>query len=340
MVTLKDIAEHTGFSLAVVSRALNPRPDKKVAEKTRMTIENASRELGYAPNQAASMLARGVNPAIGLFLPSSFGELVGELASGLATVGNQYGFAYNMYYGIAEHDYLDFVHHAARARSAGIVSYMPNYVTGKIQEVVSQLAGQGCRAILLNCRDFQIPEVDTLCIDNHYGGELAARRLLETGCRRFLLPKTSANPSWQLIERARGFCEYLEQRGVDVERPEVFHDIVYKLDNPSFAKLILELAELPGPTGIFMPTDYEAVSLYHILAAAGRLDRVGCNLRIVGFDNLITSALVYPELTTIAQPFAALGEIAMSLLLNDLVKADIPIDRARLKPRLIVRASA
>ena len=42
-------------------------------------------------------------------------------------------------------------------------------------------------------------------------------------------------------------------------------------------------------------------------------------------------------LTTIRQPFAELGEAAMTLLVNHLTRADIKVPTTRLMPELIVR---
>jgi len=55
-VTLKDIAESTGFSLVSVHRAINGKSG--VSEKTRMEILAAAERMGYTPNLMASVLKR------------------------------------------------------------------------------------------------------------------------------------------------------------------------------------------------------------------------------------------------------------------------------------------
>lgn len=47
-VTLKTLAEYTGFSLATISRVLNNDPSMTVSEETRRTIFDAAQKLGYA----------------------------------------------------------------------------------------------------------------------------------------------------------------------------------------------------------------------------------------------------------------------------------------------------
>lgn len=55
-VTLKDIAESTGFSLVSVHRAINGKSG--VSEKTRSEILAAAQRMGYTPNLMASVLKR------------------------------------------------------------------------------------------------------------------------------------------------------------------------------------------------------------------------------------------------------------------------------------------
>lgn len=55
-VTLKDIADATGFSLVSVHRAMNGKSG--VSEKTRQKILSAARQMGYTANVMASMLKR------------------------------------------------------------------------------------------------------------------------------------------------------------------------------------------------------------------------------------------------------------------------------------------
>ncbi|MPM37969.1 HTH-type transcriptional regulator GalR [bioreactor metagenome] len=340
MVTLKDIAQKTGFSLSVVSRAMNPRPDQKVAEKTRIVIEAACRELGYQPNQAASLLARGSNASIGLFLPRAYGEMVGQLMTGLADIANHHGFAYNAYFGNNDEDYLEFIRYSHRIQSAGIITYLPNYLNSNLPELLTQLSGRGCQIVLLNCAGLKLAGVQTVCIDNYFGGREAARRLLETGCRRFLSTRTDPQTSWQLQERLRGFVDQLALHGITAEVPVIHRQDDYRIADADFLREIAALARSRVPAGIFMPTDYEAISLYDTLARENLLDRIGDSLRIIGFDDLIVSNLIYPALTTLRQPFQALGEISMARLLNAMVKADLPVDLNRLKPQLVIRASA
>ncbi|NJN94892.1 MAG: LacI family DNA-binding transcriptional regulator [Anaerolineales bacterium] len=53
-VTLKDIAEAVGKSVAAVSRALNNHDD--ISEETREYIKQVAREMGYAPTNTLGLI--------------------------------------------------------------------------------------------------------------------------------------------------------------------------------------------------------------------------------------------------------------------------------------------
>ena len=54
MVTIRDIALKSGFSVSTVSKTLNGYSD--VSEETRQIIIKTARELGYVPNAQARAL--------------------------------------------------------------------------------------------------------------------------------------------------------------------------------------------------------------------------------------------------------------------------------------------
>ena len=56
VITLKDVAKNTGFSLASVHRAINGKDG--VSEQTRQSILAAAKRMGYTTNLMASVLKR------------------------------------------------------------------------------------------------------------------------------------------------------------------------------------------------------------------------------------------------------------------------------------------
>ena len=64
-VTLRDVAEAAGVSIATASWAVNDNRDVQITESTRRKVRRAADELGYHHNALARGLARGCSDIIG-----------------------------------------------------------------------------------------------------------------------------------------------------------------------------------------------------------------------------------------------------------------------------------
>ena len=349
MVTLKDIAEKTGFSLSVVSRAMNPRPDQKVAEKSRKIILAAANELGYRPNLAASLLAKGHSTSIGCFLPLNVGEMVGRMVSGLADTANAAGIAYNIYFGNSIEDYRQFINYCRHISSAGMITYLPANImhdpAGKeFYNMICNLTDKSGEVVLLNCPEIDLPHVQTICIDNNLIGSMVAEYLMSKNCDDYVLMTSPVNnkSSYQMIQRCNGFLQTLAGHGIRGEYVVPGEYDYYRIKSTRCIDELRRRLDDGKTVGIFMLTDYEALSLYWALVKAQLHHLIGKSIKIVGCDNIMNSSIAAPALTTVSllDSFYALGEISMKMLLNKLLKMQLPINMSLLKPQLVVRDSA
>ena len=87
-VTLQDIADRLGVSVATVSRALAGYDD--VAPATRQRVLQAAQEMGYRPNIIARMLQKQRTDTIGFIIPTHGPRFSDPFFSELLTgVGNK-----------------------------------------------------------------------------------------------------------------------------------------------------------------------------------------------------------------------------------------------------------
>ena len=101
------------------------------------------------------------------------------------------------------------------------------------------------------------------------------------------------------------------------------------------AARLLDAAEVP--TAIFAFNDNTAIGALRVARERGI--RVPDELSIVGFDDSELSAIVTPALTTVRQPLAEMGRMAVSLLVRILDGQRLEALHIELKTRLIVRNS-
>jgi len=89
------------------------------------------------------------------------------------------------------------------------------------------------------------------------------------------------------------------------------------------------------PTAIIAANDMTAFGVVSALAAEGL--RVPEDVSVIGFDGLSLGGRFNPALTTIRQPIADMGSIAMDLA--EKKAADGSVEHVVLQPELLVRAS-
>lgn len=67
-ITMRDVAEAAGVSVATVSAAVNDRADQRIPDETRRRVRATARELGYHPNPQARAVRTGRSEVVLLSL--------------------------------------------------------------------------------------------------------------------------------------------------------------------------------------------------------------------------------------------------------------------------------
>lgn len=323
MVTLKDIANEVGLNVSVVSRALNPRPDEHavVAEETKRRISETAKKLGYQRNRAAEFLKRGKAATIGAFLPNSPNRLVADLMMGISEQAATHGFPLNFFFGSVMDDYRRFFMNVSDVNHSGMITYPVREMSeSEMGGLIGDYQKRGGNIIVLNTEK-KYAGIPTLAVDNHFGGRLAAERLLDAGCETFLADAVYGN-------RTDGFHSYLNEHG---------HDDVHLFNRDNFQDQLRSLeADERQPTGVFATSDELALKLYPLAQGLGHA--IGKDVKIVGYDDLVLSDMVSPALTTIRQPFREEGRRAVGKLIN-MIYGEKENDEM-IKPSIVRRESA
>jgi LacI family transcriptional regulator len=98
------------------------------------------------------------------------------------------------------------------------------------------------------------------------------------------------------------------------------------------------LLDLPDPpTAIFAFNDNVAVGVMRTARARGL--SIPDDLSVVGFDDSELAEIVVPGLTTVRQPLAEMGRMAVSLLMRLLENQRVDALRIELATKLVVRES-
>ena len=214
MVRLIDIAQKTGFSVAVVSRALQQEKDPydRISEKSRALIRETAREMGYTRNLQAALLRRGRMPAVRVLLPAWESPEVMQLAKGISDASLELGYPLLIHYYRKDADYITFLQRCCQEKNTGVLFYLHDKMNrNDLRNGCEAYLNGGGKMIFMNARsaDFTdiVPDMVTLNIDEEYGGRLAGEYLKERHCREYSVVYASSD-RYTLL-RCKGFSDSL-----------------------------------------------------------------------------------------------------------------------------------
>ncbi len=166
------------------------------------------------------------------------------------------------------------------------------------------------------------------------GADQAMKHLLSLGHTR--IAAITGPRGWKATEdRRRGYYAALAAAGI-MPDPELEVESNFELGGGAAAAE--QLLALPKPpTAIFCFNDNMAVGAMQTARVRGV--RIPEDLSIVGFDDLEAAEIVTPPLTTVRQPLAEMGRIAVSLLMRLLDNQRLEALHVELGTRLVVRDS-
>jgi DNA-binding LacI/PurR family transcriptional regulator len=168
---------------------------------------------------------------------------------------------------------------------------------------------------------------DLVGIDNRRAGYAIAAHLLRRGCRRLaFLGRPRSAPT--VDARISGYREAVGGAGFD---PHVFR---IDPEDQAEGKRILDATR---PDGVVCANDYTAAQLLKTLDALGI--SVPGDVRLAGFDDVKYASLLSVPLTTIHQPCADMGTVAIGAMLDRLRSPKMPPRDILLNFHVVVRSS-
>lgn len=338
---LREVARRSGVSIATVSRALNGRPDVSAATRERVT--EIARELGYLPNQQARALVRRRSDTVGLIWDTSYIATQGrqpfltDLLVGLKMALANTGYHLLLISPQTADSGVDaFVRAAAQHSLDGVLLMAVNEHWPAVDALIT--SGRPCVGLDIMVRGTRATYVSA---DNRSGARLAARHLLQLGHTRIA---TITGPLEMLpgVDRLDGFVAGMADQDLDVPDRYIEHgDFFFESGYRGMTRL---MALRDRPTAVFVAGDAMAVGALHAAQDAGLV--VPDDISIVGYDDVEQAQVVRPTLTTIAQDYVRIGEVAVALL-SSLMQEEDTLERESdgyppphlLPCKLIVRAS-
>ncbi|MFL6012495.1 MAG: LacI family DNA-binding transcriptional regulator [Gaiellaceae bacterium] len=328
-LTIRQIADLAGVSIATVSRVLNGRGD--VADETREVVSRVIRENGYTANRSARGLSAGRTGLVGVLVPLVYPAYFSAILAGAVEALSEQDLRVVLSPTEHEHDrevsLLDRLMHGL---TDGALIVMPE----ESSEELEQLVDEGYRFAVVDPLMPLAERIPSVSAAHTSGAHQAMRHLLELGHRR--IAAITGPRGWMATEdRRRGYHGALAAAGI---LPDPTLEVEADFEIRGGLEAARQLFELPEPpTAIFAFNDNLAIGT--IQAARERDLRVPDDVSVVGFDDVEHATIVTPTLTTVRQPLAEMGRTAVSLLTRLLERQRFETLHVELATRLVVRES-
>ncbi|UVK44876.1 substrate-binding domain-containing protein [Mesorhizobium sp. AR07] len=342
-VRLADIAKAAGVSHGTASNVF-ARPEI-VREEVRERVKAAAEAMGYGgPDPKGRLLRAGKVNAIGVataeplsyFFDDPFARV---MMASISRACDATGAGISLV-SAANNEQL-----AWNIQSALVDGFIVFCIEGGSRLV--ELARERKLPFVALDLDSDDEAVAAIGVDNIAGAGLAARHLAGLGHRRFAVlalpcadagfgPTTQAQVEKALYsgtrDRLRGYFAELSRFGIDVSKVPVYETLNDEKSVRAGLDHIFAGAETP--TAILAMSDRIALHALdwlrqHEIAVPG-------DVSIVGFDGVPEGEVCEPPLTTVAQPIAEMGRLAVKAILEN----DGSLSQRLLPVDLVVRASS
>ncbi len=342
-VTIRDVAERSGFSSATVSIVLNNAPlARYIPDTTKARIQKAAQHLGYRPNLFARSLRGRRSHTVGVMVFDMTDPYCTLVLRGIENTLYQSSYLPILTDVHNERSRFErYLEMLLDRRIEGLV-VLANWLFVDIN-VLADLEKNNIPTATVG-RELKNDKISSVIVDNAAGARAALEHLHSLGHRKIAFIRgphqlSDTEPRW------RGVRTLARERDLELDS-RLIVDLPESGDPfSSFEqgyKLTEELLHRRRPfTALMAFDDMTAFGAIRALGKAGI--RVPDQVSVTGFDDVSPSAIYSPALTTVRQPMEIMGTAAATIVLEAINaglenKTTRPVHR-RIDPELIVRES-
>lgn len=326
--TMADVAARVGVSRALVSLVFRNQPG--ASQATRERIFAAARELGYHPDNAARVLARGRSGVLGVMF-SIRNTFHADLIEGIYPVAERLGYEIVLSGTAPMRDHRRAVEALLGHRCEGLILLGGQLDTEHVTELARRLP------TVVVGRRLPGAGVDSV----HVAEARGVREIVDylVGLGHTAIAHVDGGNEAGSQERRGAYLESMRGHGL----AELIHVIPGDHTEGSGARaarmLLADRARRANraPTAVFASNDRCAVGLLDSIWRAGL--EVPGDMSVAGFDDSPLARLSHIDLTTVRQDPKRQAELAVQAVVERLGDPGMPPRELILRPRLVVRGT-
>jgi LacI family transcriptional regulator len=330
-ITITDIAKMSNVSKATVSRVINNKIGG-VSQETKERILKIIQDVGYKPNLMARSIVTSETKTIGLIIPDIQNPFFPQMVRGVqdyAVSQNYTVFLCNSDSNVEKQQH--YIDTFLQKRVDGLIlTTSGDIYPGHAQNMYKQY---NVPVVLLDRKIAGLSYNAGVFIDNIDGAYQAVSYLLKDNLTEQVAFLGGPKEVDTCAERFQGYVQAHEEKNIPID-PELVSYGEYTVE--SGYEMAEDLINKHGPVGrIFAASDIIAIGA--IRALRKMHISIPKETEIIGFDNIGISDMIYPAITTMAQPIYDIGYIAAKKLIKLLNGEEIGQKNEILPTKLIVR---
>lgn len=335
-ITMTEIAEKSGVSLATVSLVLRERSG--VGAKTRERVMRVAKDLGYFPKNTNGTPAVPITN-VGLILKEEpylipqANHFYSHVVAGIEVACRRRNI--NLFYATMTVDANNYPLELPRILLEENTTEGFLLLGAFLSESLRQVVARHSVPMILVDAYAATDMYDAVVSDNVGGACQIVTHLIRQGHRHIAFVGSHLESSYPSIrERKIGYAKAL----ADANIAELYCADCHIIDTEEIVQATTTLLETnPQITAIFAANDETAFTVMDALRSLGR--QVPGDISVVGYDDIDLACRVSPPLTTMQVDKVGMGRMAVQLLINRVQYPESGLVRAVMPPRLLERDS-
>ena len=318
MVTIKDIARESGYSVSTVSRVLNNRND--VSPDARKKIEEVVAKFNFVPNNNAKHLKQNNSKAIGVLVKGIsnmlFASVVEEIQRMIENT------EYTLVVSYLDEDAAEVEQAILLCRERKPLGLL--FLGGNPEYFHREFSGVDVPCVLVTNRanEMHFENLSSVATDDIAAARCAVDQLFVAGHRRIGILGGDFDKSYTSHQRFLGCEQSFSEHGAVLDVEHCYEKARFSFGSACRAMKRL-IGKFPDVTAVFAMSDVMAIGAIRALRDLGY--RVPEDVSVIGFDGTSLAEYYNPKLATIKQQHQTLANRSIEILFGQIELKKEPI---------------
>ena len=318
MVTIKDIARESGYSVSTVSRVLNNRND--VSPDARKKIEEVVAKFNFVPNNNAKHLKQNNSKAIGVLVKGISNMLFASVVEEIQRMIEKTEYTLVVSYLDEDADEVEQAILLCRERKPlGLL-----FLGGNPEYFHREFSGVDVPCVLVtnHANEMHFENLSSVATDDIAAARCAVDQLFVAGHRRIGILGGDFDKSYTSHQRFLGCEQSFSEHGAVLDVEHCYEKARFSFGSACRAMKRL-IGKFPDVTAVFAMSDVMAIGAIRALRDLGY--RVPEDVSVIGFDGTSLAEYYNPKLATIKQQHQTLANRSIEILFGQIELKKEPI---------------